>query len=287
MTPHLLIAGNDYLGQAVADQAHQRGWQFTTLSKSGDHADHECDFTDQQTLRDLAQKISPPTHILASASSGRGGPQAYQKIFLNGTNNLVEVFPQAALTFISSTSVYRQTDGSTVDEASDYAGETKTSAILRQAEEITLAAHGTALRLSGIYGPSRSVILRKFLNDEATLEETPTETSTGQSLCSNLGIRILNQIHRDDAARAVLHLIEHKQTGLFNVTDNQPTTQLDTYQRLCQRLNKPLPPVAPPNPNSKRGWTHKAISNAKLRATGWHPHYPSFLSAIDDLLSDS
>ena len=287
MTPHLLIAGNGYLGQAVADQARQRGWQFTTLSKSGDHADHECDFTDQQTLRDLSKKISPPTHLLASASSGRGGPQAYQKIFLNGTKNLVETFPQAPLTFISSTSVYRHTDGSIVDETSDYAGETETSAILRQAEKIALAVHGTVLRLSGIYGPDRSVILRKFLNNKATLEETPAESSSDQNLCANLGIRILNQIHRDDAARAILHLIEHQQTGLFNVTDNQPTTQLETYQQLSQKLNKPLPPTAPPNPNSKRGWTHKAISNTKLRATGWQPHYPSFLSAIDDLLSDS
>ncbi|MGJ8726507.1 MAG: NAD-dependent epimerase/dehydratase family protein [Roseibacillus sp.] len=274
MSRHLLIAGNGYLGQAVSEQSRAHNFKVTTLSKSGQDSDYAIDFTDPQALQDLAEKITPPTHILASASSGRGGPEAYRRVFIDGTTRLLQAFPHAHLTFISSTSVYRQTDGSTVDEASELAGETATSAILRQAEKITLAADGTALRLSGIYGPYRSIILKKFLQDQATLEETT----------DGLGIRILNQIHRDDAARAIIHLITNNQTGLFNVTDNQPTSQLETYQQLSQKLSKPLPPVAPPNPNSKRGWTHKAISNAKLRTTDWTPSYPDFLSAIDDLL---
>ena len=276
MSRHLLVAGNGYLGQAVSEQARALNWTVTTLSKSGENSDHAADFTDPQALQDLAKEIAPPTHILASASSGRGGPEAYQRVFIDGTTQLLKAFPDAHLTFISSTSVYRQTDGSTVTEESELAGETATSAILRQAEELTLAANGTALRLSGIYGPNRSIILKKFLNNEATLEETT----------HGLGVRILNQIHRDDAARAILHLITKEQSGLFNVTDNQPTSQLETYQQLSQKLSKPLPPVAPPNPNSKRGWTHKAISNAKLRTTGWSPTYPNFLSAIDDLLAN-
>lgn len=274
MTPRLLIAGHGYLGQAVSEQARASNWKVTTLSKSGEGADFGCDFTESKALKELAQAVEPPTHILASASSGRGGPEAYERVFRQGTSNLLEVFPAAHLTFTSSTSVYRQTDGSTVDEESDLAGETRNSAILRAAEEMTLAAGGTALRLSGIYGPHRSVILRRFLADEATLEDTGGE----------LGIRILNQIHRDDAARAILHLISAERTGLFNVTDNQPMSQLELYRELSERLSKPLPPTAPPNPNSKRGWTHKAVSNAKLRATGWEPRLPSYLAALDELL---
>lgn len=275
MKPHLLIAGNGYLGQEVAEQARALNWEVTTLSKSGESSDYAVDFTDPAALAELSEQITPPTHILASASSGRGGVEAYQRIFIDGTTQLSRAFPDTHLTFISSTSVYRQTDGSSVDEESELSGATQNSAILRQAEELTLTGGGTALRLSGIYGPRRSVILRKFLAEEATLEETE----------HGLGIRILNQIHRDDAARAILHLMAKEQAGLYNVSDNEPTSQLATYQQLCQKLNQTLPPIAPPNPNSKRGWTHKAVSNAKLRATGWQPHYPSFLSAIEDLLS--
>lgn len=275
MNPTLLIAGNGYLGQEVAEQARELRWQVITLSKSGEDSDHGVDFTDAAALKTLAQQIDSPTHILASASSGRGGPEAYRQVFIEGTQQLLSTFPQAHLTFISSTSVYRQTDGSTVDEESPPEGETATSAILQEAEKLVLAVGGTALRLAGIYGPDRSVILRKFLTNEATLEETE----------EGLGIRILNQIHRDDAARAILHLISTKQSGLYNVSDNEPTSQLETFQQLAAKLNRPLPPTAPPNLNSKRGWTHKAISNAKLQSTGWQPRYPNFLSAIDDLVT--
>ncbi|MBK1834098.1 NAD-dependent epimerase/dehydratase family protein [Roseibacillus ishigakijimensis] len=274
MTPTLLIAGHGYLGQEVARQARARQWTVFTLSKSGDEADFAVDFTDEAALSKLARQIPAPTHLLASASSGGRGVEAYEEIFLTGTQRLIAAFPSAHLTFISSTSVYRQTDGSTVTEESAPQGQTATSAILQEAERMVLADSGTALRLTGIYGPHRSVILRRFLAGEATLEKTE----------QGLGLRLLNQIHRDDAARAVLHLIAENERGLFNVNDNEPTSQLATYQQLSERLSLPLPSTAPPNPNSKRGWTHKAVSNAKLRATGWEPHYPSFLSALDDLL---
>ncbi len=274
MTPSLLIAGHGYLGQEVARQARDRNWTVHTLSKSGERSDFGVDFSDPTATASLAQKISP-SHILASASSGRGGPPAYERVFINGTKNLLEHFPEAQPTFISSTSVYRQTDGSRVDEESDFAGETATSRILRAAEKIVLTAGGTALRLSGIYGPKRSVILRKFLSGEARLEETS----------AGLGVRILNQIHRDDAAHAILHLMREQQGGLYNVTDNEPTSQRETFQLLSEALGKPMPTTAPPNPNSKRGWTHKAIANDKLRQTGWQPRHPNFMAALPDLLA--
>jgi nucleoside-diphosphate-sugar epimerase len=265
----LLIAGHGYLGQEVSRQAE---CDVLTLSHSGDDSDYACDLTNTKAVKALAERIQP-SHILASASSGRGGSGAYRDIFLNGTHHLLESFPKAKLTFISSSSVYRHIDGSTVTEDSDLAGATEKSAILREAEKLVLAQNGTALRLSGIYGPHRSIILKKFLSGEATLEETAAGT----------GIRILNQIHVTDAANAILHLIQSDQPGLYNVCDNEPTTQLATYQQLAKKLARPLPKTAPPK-KTKRGWTNKAVSNAKLRATGWQPRYPHFLSAVDELL---
>ena len=58
---------------------------------------------------------------------------------------------------------------------------------------MVLDAGGTVVRLSGIYGPGRSVILGKFLGGRAVIEED--------------GRRYLNQIHRDDAARAIVRLL--------------------------------------------------------------------------------
>jgi hypothetical protein len=44
-------------------------------------------------------------------------------------------------------------------------------------------------------------------------------------------------------------------------------------------FDRPLPPAGPRDPDRKRGWTHKRVSNAKLRASGWQPGHPSFLDA--------
>jgi len=49
---------------------------------------------------------------------------------------------------------------------------------------------------------------------------------------------------------------------------------------LSDHFEKSLPPEGPINPNRKRGWTSKRVSNQKLRALGWEPRYPSFFDAI-------
>ena len=269
---HLLIAGHGYLGQALSTQARAANLSVTTLTRSGEGADLACDLTDPLALQTLSQQIQP-THIVACASSGRGDTEAYRRIFLGGTESLLSAFSQAHLTFISSSSVYRHLDGSTVTEESNTQGSTEKSQILLAAEKLALTAGGTALRLSGIYGPNRSVILKKFLSGKAILEETP----------EGVGVRILNQIHVADAASAILHLITSNTNGLFNVSDNAPTTQLATYQQLSSQFNLPLPPKASPQA-SKRGWTNKAVSNKKLLDTGWTPAFPAFVNAAKNLM---
>ena len=171
--------------------------------------------------------------------------------------------------FTSSTSVYAQTDGSIVTEESPAVPDRETGRLLLEAERVTLDAGGVVARLSGIYGPGRSVILKKFLSGEAVIEED--------------GRRFLNQIHRDDAARAVFHLATSRATGVFNVSDSTPLTQLGCYEKLSAMFSRPLPPCGPRDLNRKRGWTHKQVSNAKLRATGWQPEFPSFLTAAGEI----
>ena len=55
-----------------------------------------------------------------------------------------------------------------------------------------------------------------------------------------------------------------------------PTGVLEALSKIFSR---PLPPSGPRDLNRKRGWTHKQVSNEKLRATGWQPEFPSFLDA--------
>ena len=257
----LLLVGNGYLGKAVARIFREGGWEVSPVSLSGGEDSISCDVGDSEAVAQLPAA----DFIVHCAASGRGGAEAYQRVYVDGCRNLADAFPGVPLLFTSSTSVYSQTDGSVVTEESPAIPERETGRLLLDAETITLATNGIVARLAGIYGPERSVILKKFLSGEAVIEED--------------GRRFLNQIHRDDAARAIYHLATTRAAGVFNVSDSTPLSQLACYQALSTMFSRPLPPTGPRDLNRKRGWTHKQVSNAKLRATGWKPEFPCFLDA--------
>ena len=265
---NLLIAGAGYVGQEVARQA-SGDWLVSAVTKSGDHDSIPCDLCDLSSVKQLRETTPSPDTIIFAASSGRGGADAYRAIFLGGTRNLLETFPDAHFLFVSSTSVYHQVDGSLVTESSSTEPDRETSILLLEAELQVLEADGTVARLAGIYGPGRSVILKRFLEGGAVIEED--------------GRRFLNQIHRNDAAAALLHLagLLRSTTArqIYNVADSSPLHQGDCYQALAALFDQPLPPTGPRPTNRKRAWTHKRVSNEKLRATGWEPRYPSFIDA--------
>lgn len=261
----LLLIGHGYLGQAITRVFRDHGWDATAVSLSGGNDTLAGDVGNPDDVAELP----PADFIVHCAASGRGGAEAYQQVYVNGCRNLTERFPGVPLLFTSSTSVYAQTDGSIVTEGSPAIPERETGRLLLEAENITTVAGGIVARLSGIYGPGRSVILKKFLSGGALIEED--------------GRRFLNQIHRDDAARAVLHLATTRATGVFNVSDSTPLSQLGCYQALSEIFDRPLPPSGPRDVNRKRGWTHKQVSNARLRGSGWQPEFPSFLDAAAEI----
>jgi nucleoside-diphosphate-sugar epimerase len=258
----LLLIGHGYLGQAITREFLANGWDVTATSLSGSDGTLACDVGNP----DDVAKLPAADFIVHCAASGRGGAEAYQRVYVDGCRNLIEKFPGVTLLFTSSTSVYAQTDGSVVTEESPAVPDRETGSLLLAAEQVVLEGDGIITRLSGIYGPGRSVILKKFLSGEAVIEED--------------GRRFLNQIHRDDAARAIFHLATIEAKGVFNISDSAPLSQLGCYQQLARIFEKPLPPSGPRDLNRKRGWTHKQVSNEKLRATNWQPNFPSFIDAV-------
>lgn len=260
----LLLIGNGYLGQAITREFRAHGWEVTPVSLSGDDGSIACDVGDPEAV----SRLPAADFIVHCAASGRGGEEAYQRVYVDGCRNLVATFPKIPLLFTSSSSVYAQTDGSIVTETSPAIPDRETGSLLLEAEQIALSAGGIVMRLSGIYGPGRSVLLKKFFGGTAVIEED--------------GQRFLNQIHRDDAARAILHLATsqpHPRGEIFNLSDSTPLTQLGCYQQLVTLFSLPLPPSGPRDLNRKRGWTHKQVSSEKLRQTGWQPQFPSFIAA--------
>lgn len=264
---HLLLIGHGFLGHAIAAKFRREGWQVTAVSKHAEPGQLAADVTD----RDSVNRLPQADRIIHCAASGRGGPEAYRQVYLEGCRNLISAFPSTPLLFTSSTSVYGQIDGSWVDETSPTKPSRETGELLLDAEDLVIEAGGTVLRLAGLYGPGRSVLLQKFLRGEATIEEQ--------------GERFLNQIHRDDAAAAAWMTIGHEvHPGRFNVADDHPLSQLECYQALAEHFQRAMPPNVPRDLNRKRGWSNKRVQNHRIKQLGWRPQFASFLDAVPALV---
>lgn len=273
----VLVIGCGYVGERVADLLHEAGHDVTGVTHSGESAARlaaakpydirACDVGDVSALRALGVH---PAAVIHCASSNRGGAEIYRKVYLDGCRNLAAVYPDAVLIFSSSTSVYPQTDGGWVTEESDATPERETGRILRESEDFVLGRGGCVARLAGIYGPERSFVLKNFLIGKAAIEGNDNEG------------RWLNQIHREDAARALVHLALGGHRGIFNVTDNSPHTQRACFERLAARFGGAMPTVVPPDATRKRAWTSKRVSNSKLRATGWSPLFEDYFAGLEN-----
>ncbi|MEO6054944.1 MAG: NAD-dependent epimerase/dehydratase family protein [Chthoniobacterales bacterium] len=276
---NIFIAGCGFLGEAAAFLFLDAGWRVTGICGSEESKArftntpldiHIADLTNADSLRALIPSDGAFDVVLHCASSRGGGEDTYRRVYQEGMQNLVTLFPSAKHYFISSTSVYAQTDGSVIDESAETNPSRETGRILLAAEKICLDAGGTILRLAGLYDASRWILLKKFLSGEATIDRGPE--------------RWINQVHRQDAARAIFQLVKlNAPAEIYNACDNTPVTQRTVYEFFAGHFQRPLPPEAEPDLQRKRGWTNKRVSNAKLRATGWQPLYPSFRETVKSL----
>ena len=274
----VLIIGCGYVGLPLGALLAKRGAAVFGMRRTAE-ADEEMR---QRLIAPLHGDVADPSSfealengfdvVVNLVSSSKGGADEYRRVYLEGTRNVIHWLtdsPPRAYLYNSSTSVYAQTDGSWVTEESPAEPDSVTSQILIETEQELIAAHRSSgfpamvLRASGIYGPGRGHLFKQFLRGEATMRDD--------------GSHWINMIHVDDLAAAIAHLIDHGKPGqIYNATDDEPVTQRDFFQWLSQRLNRPMPPTAPADPNRKRGLTNKRVSNAQLKSTGFHFTYPTF-----------
>jgi nucleoside-diphosphate-sugar epimerase len=275
--PKILIAGCGYLGLTAARTFHIGGFNVHGLTRTSDPCTKKgplpfpmikADVTRRADLERINEEFDT---VLVCVSSRGGDAEAYRNLYLEGTRNLVEVLKPRHCVFTSSTSVYGSSDDAWVTESTPAEPPVETAKVLREAEQVVLDAGGIVARLGGIYGPGRSVHLRKFFEGSAAIEGD--------------GSRWLNQVHRDDAAGAIFLLRAwHAASGIYNVVDDTPLRQREIYSWMADMFGRPLPASVPLPDQRKRGIASKRVSNAKLHGMGWRCRYPSFLTAITSII---
>ena len=275
-----MIVGCGYVGTEVGRILAQEGHEVFGLHRSIGESVSLAQLGIRPLIGDISLDgtfQSLPTNfewVVNTVSSGKGSVDEYREVYVEGTKRLLVWMkgqPIRKYVYTSSTSVYGQADGSEVTESCPTNPSSETTRLLVETESLLFEAARSAgfpavvLRLSGIYGPGRGHLFHQILAGEATL--------------AGDGSRLLNMIHRDDAATAIVAALERGQPGeAYNVTDNQPVTQREFLTFLAGELRRPMPLVGADAPlNRKRAVTNKQVSNRRLRSElGWTPAYPTF-----------
>lgn len=220
---------------------------------------------------DLAGELPPipaDTEIVVMATAAAARTEAaYRSAYVDALRNLLDALERDGvrprqLLLVSSTAVYGENDGGTVDERTPARPASATGRILLEAEELLHARvpSGVVLRLGGIYGPGRTRLIDQVRSGTAVVPDPPRPT---------------NRIHRDDAAAAIVHLttaVEAPEPVYLGV-DEEPAELGEVLRFLAAELGVPEPPAGPDT--SSRGGD-KRCSSARLAATGFRFRYPTF-----------
>lgn len=276
---NVLLVGCGYVGMRLGADLAAAGHAVYGLRRSRTaEAEMEAagirmvqgDITDASSLRAIPEGIDWVVNLV---SSTRGGAAEYERVYVEGTRNLLEQVERRSLrkyVQVSSTSVYGQTDGSWVDEQSPTEPASATSRLLVQAEEWLRRQSAdwpvVILRAAGIYGPGRGHLFQQFLRGDARRH--------GE------GRRFLNMIHLADLASGIKAALEEGAAGeTYNITDDLPVTEHEFLAWLAGELGRPLPPTVSEERLSerKRGYTNKRVSNAKAKqGLRWQPSFATY-----------
>jgi nucleoside-diphosphate-sugar epimerase len=247
-----------------------------------------ADLTDPATLTVLPPNLDA---VVYSAAATGFSEAHYQAAYVDGVRNLLNALRQTGqcpkrLLFTSSTSVYAQHQGEWVDEESPTEAEGFSGRCIREGERLMWDSGWPAVvvRFGGIYGPGRTRLIDSVRDGSATGSEGPPIYT--------------NRIHRDDCARVLEHLLQHPEPEpLYIAVDDDPAPLDEVLNWLADQLGVPQPPrvsqpPAKPGAETRRDpaarmRASKRCRNARLRASGFQFHYPSYRDGYAALLNSA
>lgn len=276
----ILIAGLGDLGAKVASLAADGGHEVFGVRRSAAPAPPGVALL-QGDVTDPASLILPPAvdAVIYCVSAGAREEGAYQDAYPIGLANVLRAVEKsgssgARALFVSSTGVYGDAEGAWVDETTEVQPTTFTGRAMLEAEDVLRASEftGTSLRLGGIYGPGRTFLL------DALRSGRPFPAATIEHWT--------NRIHRDDAARAIVHLATGSDhPPVLNVVDPHPARRSDVLKWLASRLDTQL--VTSAAPPVRQGSGDRRVSCGRLASTGFEFRYPSFREGYGALLDEA
>ena len=270
--PTVLIAGCGDVGSRLATQLLAAGWEVHGLRRdvarlpagvigvAGDLFNKDCPAT---------WPIGAVDYLVYCAAATDHDEAGYRAAYVQGLEHVLEWLNDYGqvpnrLLFVSSSSVYGQQDGEWVDERSSTVASGYSGRLMLEAEQIALKSGipASVVRLTGIYGPGREWLLTQVRRGYRVAVEPPLYA---------------NRIHADDAAGLMTCLLEADRRGValedvYIGVDDEPAALADVVGWLREYLGV----TEWDEDSSVRRTGSKRCSNARVKALGWTPKYPSF-----------
>jgi nucleoside-diphosphate-sugar epimerase len=273
----ILIAGCGDIGSALGARLLAGGHEVWGLRRSaaalpaGMHA-LRMDLTHAEALEGLPRGLDAVFYIVTPDAYVDA---AYESAFVGGPENLLRALSSGATTaerfiFVSSTSVYAQSEGEWVDETSATDPPTFSGRRLLQGEQLVLAGpvRGVVVRFGGIYGRGEGRLVRR-VRDRSPCQQTPPLYT--------------NRIHRDDCISVLHHLLSlNDPQQVYLGVDNEPAPQCAVMDWIASEQDLPPPPRAAVG--GSRAKSNKRCRNTRLLSTGYHFLYPTYRDGYGAIL---
>lgn len=280
--PSVLIAGCGDIGSRLATQLLDKGWQVYGLRRSVERLPAGVTgiagdlFSEQCPAQWPKGKID---YVVYSAAATDHDEAGYQAAYVDGLKHTLAWLKQNGqqpkrLLFVSSSGVYGQKNGEWVDEMSPAQASSYSGRIMLEAEQVALKSGipASTVRLTGIYGPGREWMLGQVRKGYRVAVDPPLYG---------------NRIHADDAAGLLAFLLDADLQGktlddCYIGVDNDPAPLAEVVGWLRERLGV----TAWAEEASVRRAGSKRCSNARAKALGWEPRYPSYREGYGRLLTE-
>ncbi|NSX07842.1 SDR family oxidoreductase [Pseudomonas lini] len=270
--PSVLIAGCGDVGSRLATQLLNSGWEVHGLRRdvsrlpqgvigvAGDLFNKDCPAT---------WPIGAVDYLVYCAAATDHDEAGYRAAYIQGLQHVLEWLGDYGqvpnrLLFVSSSSVYGQQEGEWVDETSPAVAAGYSGRVMLEAEQVARDSGipASIVRLTGIYGPGREWLLTQVRRGYRVAIDPPLYA---------------NRIHVDDAAGLLTFLLEADWRGValddvYIGVDDAPASLAEVVGWLREYLGV----TEWAEDASVRRAGSKRCSNARAKALGWVPKYPSF-----------
>ncbi|APC22783.1 nucleoside-diphosphate-sugar epimerase [Pseudomonas protegens] len=280
-SPSVLIAGCGDVGSRLATQLLAEQWQVYGLRRNVSRLPQGVvgiagDLFSEQCPGQWPQKS--PDYLVYCAAATEHDEAGYRAAYVDGLQHVLGWLKQRGqapkrLLFVSSSSVYEQKDGEWVDETSVAEAQAYSGRMMLEAEQVALGSDipATVVRLTGIYGPGREWLLTQVRRGYRVAIEPPLYG---------------NRIHADDAAGLLAFLLKADRSGTalddcYIGVDDAPAPLAEVVDWLRDYLGV----TEWADDASVRRTGSKRCSNARARALGWVPRYPSYREGYAAILT--